>query len=425
MRPASEKCLLLQSWEADYIKQHIKKASRQNDHCRWNGAVSKSLNFQNFSEVRALAKRRLPRGIFEYIDRGAEDECALTANRQAFDRTKILPYVLRGETKPRSLAVNLFGTEYATPLIVTPTAFAGLVRYQGEIELAQASAEFGIPFCAATEAITSVEDIADASPVPIWFQLYLWDNEAVSYALMDKAWSKGTRTLVLTADTPVMPKREFNQKNGFDVPFRFSSKNIADVALHPGWAFGVLARYLVTTGLPTFANYPPQYRKNLLKRNGGPSLNLMPELNWDHVQRIREHWKGNLIVKGILRKEDALRARDVGAEGVVISNHGGRMFDSAVSPIEVLREIADSVGHDLTILADSSVRRGSDIFKLIAAGAKAVLIGRSMLYGTAAGGRQGAMQMMQILSDELAMTMDFSGCRTLSDIDEAMLFRSR
>ncbi|MBN9235907.1 MULTISPECIES: alpha-hydroxy acid oxidase [Phyllobacteriaceae] len=385
--------------------------------------LSNSLDFQNFMEVRAIAKRRLPRGIFEYIDRGAEDERALKSNRLAFDRVKIRPYVLRGAATPRSTSVCLFGSEFVTPLIVSPTAFAGLVHYRGEIELARAAADFGIPFCAATEAITSVEEIARASPVPVWFQLYLWDNQAVSYELMDKAWTTGSRTLVLTVDTPVMPKREFNRRNGFDIPFRLSSKNIFDVALHPVWACGVLGRYLVTSGLPNFANYPQKYRKNLLRRGGAPSLNLMPELNWDHVRHVREHWKGTLVIKGILRKEDAHKAADIGAEGVVISNHGGRMFDSAVPPIEVLKEIADSVGHELTVLADSSIQRGSDIFKLIAAGAKAVLVGRSMLYATAAGGRQGAMQMMQILSDELAMTMDLSGCRTLADIDESMLVR--
>lgn len=385
--------------------------------------VHDSLDFQNFSEVRAIAKRRLPRGIFEYIDRGTEDERALTSNRSGYDRVKIRPSVLKGDTTPRSTSVTLFGVDYVSPIVVTPTAFAGLVRYRGEIELAQAAAEFGIPYCAATEAITSVEEIADASSAPVWFQLYVWDKEKLSYDLMDRAWSKGARTLVLTADTAAMPKREFNRRNGFDVPFRFSTKNVLDVAFHPGWALAVLGRYFATSGLPNFANYPPQYRKNLLKRGGGPSLNLMPDLNWGHVRRVREHWKGNLIVKGILRTEDALMARDIGADGVVVSNHGGRMFDSAVSPIEVLREIADSVGTDMTILADSSVQRGSDVFKLIASGAKAVLVGRSMLYGTAAAGRKGAMHMMKILSDEVGLTMDLSGCRSLADIEERMLHR--
>lgn len=346
---------------------------------------------------------------------------ALAANRSAFDHVKIRPYVLKGSATPRSTSVTLFGVDYSSPLIVTPTAFAGLVRYRGELELAKAAAKFGIPYCAATEAISSLEEIAGASPAPVWFQLYLWDKEQFSYDLMDQAWSKGARTLILTADTAVMPKREFNHRNGFDIPFRFSSRNIFDVAVHPAWALGVLGRYLATSGMPNFANYPLQYRKNLLKRGGGPSLNLMPNLSWEHAREVRSRWKGNLIIKGILRTEDALQARDIGADGIVVSNHGGRMFDSAVSPIVVLREIADAVGHELIILADSSVRRGSDVFKLLASGAKAVLVGRSMLYGTAAAGQEGAHQMMEILSEELGMTMDLSGCRSLADVGEHLL----
>lgn len=150
----------------------------------------------------------------------------------------------------------------------------------------------------------------------------------------------------------------------------------------------------------------------------------MPDMSWEHVREVRARWKGNLVVKGVLRTEDALQAKDAGADGIVVSNHGGRMFDSAVSPIAVLREIADEVGHEVTVLADSSVRRGSDVFKLIASGAKAVLVGRSMLYGTAAAGEEGAVQMMKILSDELAMTMDLSGCRSLAEIGEHLLHRS-
>lgn len=388
-----------------------------------NIRLGDSLDFQNFSEARAIAKRRLPKGIFEYIDRGTEDERALTSNRIEFNRVKIRPSVLKGDATPRSTSVDLFGAEYVSPIVVTPTAFAGLVRYRGEIELAQAAADFGIPYCAATEAISSVEEIADACSAPVWFQLYIWDKEELSYELMDRAWSKGARTLVLTVDTPVMPKREFNHRNGFDIPFRFSTRNVLDVAKHPGWAIGVLGRYFATTGLPNFANYPAEYRTNLLKRGGGPSLNLMPNLNWAHVRRVRDHWKGNLVVKGLLRTEDAIAARDIGAEGIVVSNHGGRMLDSAVSPIEVLREIDEAVGNDVTILADSSVQRGSDVFKLIASGAKAVLVGRSMLYGTAAAGRKGAMQMMQILTDEIGLTMDLSGCRSVAEIEEKMLHR--
>ncbi|MNN12699.1 (S)-mandelate dehydrogenase [compost metagenome] len=305
--------------------------------------------------------------------------------------------------------------------MVAPTAFAGLVSFRGETALARAAAEFGIPFTAATESITSVDEIANASPASIWFQLYLWNKLEISYALLDRAWLSGVRTLIVTVDTPVMPKREFNVRNGFDVPLRFSARNVFDVATHPRWALGVLGRYVLSGGLPTFANYPKQYRQDLLHRRKVDSLDLMPDLSWEHMKGIRDRWKGNLIIKGILRPDDALRAKALGADGIVVSNHGGRNLDFAVSPIEVLREISDSVGSSLTVLADSSVQRGSDVFKLLANGAKAVLVGRSMLYGTAAGGQAGALRMMHVLTEELGLTMDMSGCRSIDDIQQSLL----
>jgi isopentenyl diphosphate isomerase/L-lactate dehydrogenase-like FMN-dependent dehydrogenase len=389
--------------------------------------VGDTLDFLNFAEARAIAKRRLPRGIFEFIDRGTEDERALDANRAAFDRVKIRPYVLRGDAT-RSMAsktgVNLFGRDYAAPIIVAPTAFAGLACFRGEIELARAAAEFGIPFCAATEAITPVEDIARASAAPVWFHLYLWNREELSFALMAKAWNEGCRTLIVTVDNPVSPKREFNVRNGFDVPFRFSARNIVDVATHPRWAAGVLGRYFLSAGVPTFANYPEPHRRNLLKRGVADPLDVMPGLSWDHMQRIRARWKGGMILKGILRPEDAMQAEAIGADGIVVSNHGGRNLDSAIAPIEVLCDIAGSVGSSMTVLADSSVQRGSDIFKLLASGAKAVLVGRALLYGAAAGRQAGASRMMTILADELARTMDMSGCHTLADITPDMIATS-
>ena len=377
-------------------------------------------DFLNFAEARAIAKSRLPRGIFEFIDRGTEDERALATNREAFDRVRIRPYVLRSAAD-RSTGVSLFGRDYVSPIVVAPTAFAGLVRFRGEIELARAAAEFGIPFCAATEAITSVEDIAAASPAPVWFHLYLWNQEEISFDLMARAWDRGCRTLVVTVDNPVAPNREFNVRNEFDVPFRFSARNVLDVAAHPRWAAGVLGRYFLSEGVPTFANYPERYRQNLLKRNTADLLDVMPGLSWDHMKRIRARWKGEMIIKGILRPDDALEAKAIGADGIVVSNHGGRNLDSAVAPIEVLRDIADSVGSSLTVLADSSVQRGSDIFKLLASGARVVMVGRAMLYGTAAAGQAGAVRMMRILTAELARTMDMSGCRTIADINQDLI----
>lgn len=381
--------------------------------------------FLNFAEARALASRRLPKGIFDYIDRGAEDDLAIRANREAFDACALLPAVLNGMPTPPSTALCLFGENQAAPFIAAPTAFAGLVRYKGEIELAEACEQANVPFCAATEAITSIEEIAKGRVSAPWMQLYLWDQPDISLALMQRAWDCGSRTLVFTVDTPVMPKREFNIRNGFSMPFTFNRRNVTDVMRHPHWACSVFLRYLLSGGVPDFANYPPQYRQSLLRRGREESLDLMPGLNWQHVEWVRQNWPGQLIVKGLLRPDDARKARDCGVEGIVVSNHGGRMLDTAVPPLRVLKSIADAVGTEMTVLADSSIRRGSDIFKLLAAGAKAVLLGRSLLYATAAQGAMGAKSMLDILADELRMTMSLTGCQTLADIRPEHLIQNR
>ncbi|XSC42584.1 alpha-hydroxy acid oxidase [Bradyrhizobium sp. RDT10] len=223
-------------------------------------------DFLNHTELRRLAKRRLPHGIFEYIDRGTEDENALLRNRYALDAVRIRPQMLSGGAA-RSQAVSLFGQIHETPIIVAPTAFAGLVWYRGEIELAKAAAANGMSFCAATEAITSVEEIAAASGGPIWFQLYLWEKEELSGDLLQRAWNSGVRTLVVTCDNPVTANREYNIRNGFGVPFKYSARNVCDVALHPRWALGVFARYLAKGHVPARANYPAAYRSSILGRN--------------------------------------------------------------------------------------------------------------------------------------------------------------
>lgn len=379
-----------------------------------------ALDVLNFAELRRRARARLPRGIFEYIDRGAEDEVAHRRNRQVFEETRILPRALTGGS-PRSLAVELFGRSYPSPVIVAPTAFAGLVWHRGEIALARAAAKAGIVFCAATEAITAVEEIAAASPGELWFQLYLWEREELWRALLEKAWAGGVRTLMVTVDTQVYPKREFNTRNGFGVPFRFGLRNTLDVALHPRWALGVLGRYLAGGGLPNFANYPPAYRQTLLNSRKVPKMRHEPDLGWEHIRKVRDAWRGTLILKGILRPEDALRAAELGAEGIVVSNHGGRILDSAPAPLEVLPAIAAAVGGRLTLLADSGVQRGSDVFKLLAAGAKGVLVGRTFLYGTALGGTAGALKALEILDSELDRVMALSGCKSIATIDRGWL----
>ncbi|MCK1468824.1 alpha-hydroxy acid oxidase [Bradyrhizobium sp. CW10] len=374
-------------------------------------------DFLNHKELRALAKRRLPRGLFEYIDRGTEDEHAIRRNRHALDAVRIRPRVLTGGS-PRVQAISLFGETHDTPMIVAPTALAGLVWYRGEIELARAAGASGMPFCAATDAITTVEEIAAASTGPIWLQLYLWDKEECTRDLLKRAWDRGVRTLVVTCDNAVASNREYNTRNGFGMPFRFTARNVSDVALHPRWVVGVFARYLATGQIPAFANHPAEHRSSIFKSK---TLGYNLDLGWENIRRLRDLWKGNLVLKGFLRVDDALLAATHGADGIVVSNHGGRNLDSAVAPIEVVAEIADAVGEKLIVIADSGVRRGSDILKLLAAGAKAVMLGRILLYGTAVGGMSGASQTIAMLRRELETAMGMSGCRDLRQVDRNLI----
>lgn len=374
--------------------------------------------FLNHAELRELAKRRLPRAIFEYIDRGTEDEIGLRHNREAFDAVRIRPRVLAGGGT-RSQAVTLFGQACDIPIVAAPTACAGLVRFRGEVELAKAAAANGLPFCAALEAINSLENIVEASEGNVWFQVYVWQDEALVSALLARAWNLGVRTLVVTLDSPVASKREYNLRNGFGMPFRFSPRNVCDVALHPRWAFGVLGRYLASGSVPSYANYPPGHRHTIFAP--GKPLDYQDDLCWTHMRWLREQWKGHLVLKGILDRDDAVLARELGADGIVVSNHGGRTFDSAVAPIEVLPEIVRAAGDSMTILADSSVRRGSDVLKLIAAGAKAVMVGRMLLYGTAVGGMSGADRTIGMLRSEIDSAMAMSGCKDIRNADRRLL----
>lgn len=374
--------------------------------------------FLNHAELRELARRRLPRAVFEYIDRGTEDEVGLRHNRQAFESVRIRPRVLTGGGT-RSQSITLFGQAFDLPLIAAPTACAGLVRYRGEVELARATAANGMPFCAALEAIDSLEDITAASEGTVWFQVYVWQSQELVRDLLARAWRLGVRTLVVTLDSPVASKREYNQRNGFGMPFHFSARNVCDVALHPRWTVGVLGRYLASGTVPSHANYPQEHRSTIFAAR--KPVAYEEDLRWEHMHWLRDQWKGNLVLKGILHPGDATLAAQLGADGIVVSNHGGRTFDSAVAPIEVLPEIARAVGDRMTILADSSVRRGSDVLKLMAAGAKAVMVGRMLLYATAVDGMAGASRAVGMLRSEIDAALAMSGCQDIRSADASLL----
>lgn len=374
----------------------------------------------NIAELRAMARRRLPRGIFDYVDRGAEDETGIVALRTAFDAIRFSPQVMK-DVSHRSLETTLLGRRQSLPLAIAPTAAAGLVWHNGEIALARAAGSAGIPFCIATGSITSLERIASESTGPLWFQLYMWQEKTLSYALIERASKAGIETLMLTVDTVALPNREYNTRNGFEIPIRASFRGGWDMARHPRWVWQVLLRYILRDGVPTYQHYPEGFRSKITRKATWDQVRLNDAITWDDLRELRRRWPGKLILKGVLRPEDATEAVQAGVDAIVVSNHGARNLDAAAVPAEVLPLIAEKVRGKVEILADSGVRRGSDVLKLLACGADAVLIGRAALYGTAAGGEAGAAHALALLRKEMDTTMAFLGCTRLSELDRSLL----
>lgn len=362
----------------------------------------------NAADYRAAARRRLPRGLFEYIDRGTEDEVALHRLRRSLEAVTLRPSVLAAAAP--DLAVTLMGQPQAAPLVIAPTALAGIVARDGEVALARAAAACGLPFCVSTQSVTTVEAIRAGAPdARLWFQLYVWQDRDATGQLIARAWEAGCDTLLLTADTPVGPNREYNRRNGFAVPFRPGLRNLLDIALHPRWTLTVLARQLWAEGIPGYGHYPPEFRRNVLDAGQAAGLALDPGVDWRDLEDLRRLWPGRLIVKGVLDPADARRAVDCGVDGLVVSSHGARNFDALPAPAEVLPAVAEAVAGRAAVLADSGVMRGSDALKYLALGAEAVLLGRLPLWGLAVGGENGATDLLRLLLAEMRTGMTFLG----------------
>ncbi len=376
----------------------------------------------NLHDLREQARRRLPRGVFEYIDRGAEDEVALRRNRLAFENIRVRPKVLRDVTG-RSAAVDLLGKPSAMPVAVAPTGSAGLVWYQGELELARAAAAIGVPFTLATNAMTSMETIAAQAGGRLWFQLNMFADRRVSHAMVQRAAALGFEALVLTVDCSVVPNREYNARNGFTVPFSLSPRSTVDMLLHPRWLLSVMGRYYLGSGMPKFENHPPEMRTTITGFSSSRSASRCEDLSWDDVRSLRELWKGQLILKGILRADDAVQAADMGADAIVVSNHGARCVDSAMAPIDALPAIVAALNGRMRILLDGGIRRGSDVLKATALGADGVMLGRPTLFGTALGGSEGAAHALTILRTEIERELGLCGCKHVSEFGADMLDR--
>lgn len=367
----------------------------------------------NVHDFRTVARRRLPKGIFDYVDYGTEEGIALAANRAAFDRVRLRTRFMVDLTE-RDMGTTVFGKRVALPLGIAPTGIAGLCAHQGDLALARAAAAAGIPFTLADPSITPMEVVAGAGGRQ-WFQIYMWDEVDLSYEIVARARDLQFEALVVTIDSALGRVREHNERNGFDFPFRPNVRALTDMARHPRWLTNVLLRTTLSDGPPRNALYPPQYQRMIAWKDA-PKPRRHAAMTWKDIAGLREFWPRTLIVKSVLTAEDARLAVDHGADGIVVSNHGGRAMDSARATLDVLPEIVAAVGGRTTVILDSGVRRGSDIVKALALGADLVLVGRATLYGLAAGGQAGAERVIGILASEFEKTMGYVGCRTVAEV---------
>ena len=374
----------------------------------------------NIADLREVAERRLPKGVFDYIDKGTEDMNSLGNNRKAMTDIKLLNKVVT-DISDVQLDANIFGGPAAMPLAIAPTGTAGLAWFEGEFELAKAAAAAGVPFTLATGSNTPMEKLANEAGGRRWMQLYMWKEKHYSDELVRKAARNGFEALLWTVDIGHGANREHNLRNGFATPYVLNIKSVVDMLRHPTWLSTVMGRYFMNGGMPRHVNYPEGYQMpitgNVSKmEDKKPTTKRADQLSWDDVDRLRDIFPGKLLIKGIMRADDAEEAIEHGVDGIVVSNHGGRNMDSAPAPIQVLPDIVKAVDGRMAVIVDSGIRRGSDIVKCIALGADMVLAGRATLYGTAAGGEAGAVKAIDILKGEMKRTMAYIGTQRVSDI---------
>ncbi|MFP5472675.1 MAG: alpha-hydroxy acid oxidase [Gammaproteobacteria bacterium] len=361
---------------------------------------------------RAAARRHLPRFVFDYIDGAADEGLCLQRNRADLDACTLKPRVLR-DTSGLDIGVQLFGRRWTMPVGIAPTGLNGLIRPDGDRAIARSAAGAGIAFALSTASNTRLEDVRAAAPEgEQWMQLYVMHRE-MAERIVRRAQTAGYQALVLTVDVPVSGNRELDLRNGFRLPFNPTPRLALDVARHPGWALR-MARH----GAPDFANLRPDDGEA-----ASPALQaallaraMDRTLAWEQLGWLRELWKGPLLLKGILHAEDARRALDHGVDGLIVSNHGGRQLDASPSAISALPSVIAAVEERIPVLMDSGIRRGTDVAKALALGAKAVLVGRPVLYALATSGQPGVEAWLHTLREDLVRTMVLLGARNVDEL---------
>nr|WP_315400611.1 alpha-hydroxy-acid oxidizing protein [uncultured Duganella sp.] len=369
----------------------------------------------NLEDYRQLARLRLPRLVFDYVDGGAEDELTLRRNRAAFEAIRLRPRCLVDVSRRRQ-ATSLFGVAMDMPLLVAPTGLNGMLWPGGDLALARAAARANVPFVVSTAASATIEEVAEAGG-NLWFQLYIV-SRAMADSLVERALRAGYKTLVLTVDVPVSGKRERDARNGFVQPFRITPSTALDVLGHPRWAWQI-ARH----GAPQLKNMASAEASDIDTQSALLARQMDASFSWDDLRRLRDRWPHRLLVKGVLNAEDAARIAACGVDGIIISNHGGRQLDGASAPIEVLPAMTRAV--QLPILLDSGVRRGADVVKALALGASAVLIGRATLYGLGARGEDGAYEVLQLFKSEIDRVQALIGCPDVAGLDATFIDTSQ
>ncbi|MGE0565439.1 MAG: L-lactate dehydrogenase [Pseudolabrys sp.] len=372
----------------------------------------------NVEDLRQLARRRIPKALFDYVDRGSYDELTYGSNRSDLKAIRFRQRVLI-DADNRSLGTTMLGEKVSLPVAIAPTGLTGLLHGDGEMVAARAAEKAGIRFTLSTMSICSIEDVREATTQPFWFQLYVFRDRGFSEEVIARAHKAGCTALFVTVDLPLRGQRHADIKNGLEVPPRLTARNAFDIATKPAWALSVLMGKR-----KSFGNIDAY-----LKRKGGvwaagrwANDNFDASLSWRDVEWVRKLWPGKLVLKGILDPADARMAADLGADAIVVSNHGGRQLDGAPSTIVALPKIADVVGHRIEVLFDGGIRTGQDVLKALALGARGCMIGRAYLYGLAAMGEAGVAKALSMIGDELRVSMSLTGVQNIGDVTREILF---